>query len=77
MGKIKALVKWIGGKFDRTYTPDVLIEWISDFDLNTFDQDDEDISYIVEWREKTQTNHPVYDVKIIIVSGICTYIFIF
>lgn len=32
-----ALVQWIGGVYDKTYTPGVVVDWILDFDPLTFD----------------------------------------
>ncbi|CAG5071783.1 Protein of unknown function [Cotesia congregata] len=51
-----ALVQWIGGDYDKTYTPGVPVDWIFDFDLLTFDPTNEDESYVIEWRESKKNN---------------------
>lgn len=73
--KIFALVKWIGGAFDNTFTPAVPVEWIKDFDPQNFmpEDEDEDLSYVVEWRENKKGRKPksgwkCYDAQIIAIS---------
>lgn len=70
-----ALVQWLGGKYNKTYTPGVPVEWILDFDPKTFDptKEPEDHSYVVQWRESKSGKMPkcgwkFYDAKIIRVS---------
>lgn len=52
--QLYALVKWIGPNDNNTYTPDVPVEWIKDFDANHFDSEnlDPDESYVIEWHDK-------------------------
>ncbi|XP_074114147.1 uncharacterized protein LOC141537201 [Cotesia typhae] len=75
MKKKFALVQWIGGDYDKTYTPGVPVEWILDFNLEKFDpaEEPEDQSYIVQWRESKTGKIPkcgwkYYDAKIVRVS---------
>ncbi|KAH0533811.1 hypothetical protein KQX54_001884 [Cotesia glomerata] len=68
-----ALIQWIGGKYDQTYTAGVPVDWILDFDANTFDPTNEDESFVVEWRESKTGKIPkrgwkFYDAKVIRVS---------
>lgn len=71
-----ALVQWIGGKYDKTYTPGVPVDWILDFNPKKFDpaKEPEDHSYVVQWRENksgkvSKCGWNFYDAKIIRVSS--------
>lgn len=75
-----ALVQWIGGEYDATYTAGIPSEWIMDFDVNKFDPktEPEDHSYVVEWRESKSSRMPkrgwrYYDAKVVQVSRKCTF----
>ncbi|CAD6218059.1 GSCOCG00011415001-RA-CDS, partial [Cotesia congregata] len=63
-------------KFHQTYTLGIPIEWIRDFTLEEWEKESDDISYIVEWREKVSKNQfkklggwPVYDASVVAVSA--------
>lgn len=71
-----ALVKWLGGVDHGKYTANVPIEWIKDFDLDTFSEEeaaeDSDISYVIEWREgrkKPRGGWKVFDGYVKAVNG--------
>ncbi|CAG5093132.1 Protein of unknown function, partial [Cotesia congregata] len=70
-----ALLQWVGGDYDQTYTAGVPVDWIIDFNPETFDpeNEDQDISYLVEWREMKKNKKPkkgweVYDARVIKIS---------
>ncbi|XP_074110872.1 uncharacterized protein LOC141535032 isoform X2 [Cotesia typhae] len=70
-----ALVQWIRGEYDATYTAGIPVEWIMDFDVNKFDPktEPEDHSYVVQWRESKSGRMPkrgwrYYDAKVVQVS---------
>ncbi len=67
-----ALVKWLSGENEGTYTHNVPMEWIRDFDPVKdvcFEE-----SYIVEWRRPPmpRAGWDVYDCEVLEVSGECT-----
>ncbi|KAH0557476.1 hypothetical protein KQX54_011122 [Cotesia glomerata] len=68
-----ALVQWIGGEYDLTYTAGVPVDWIFDFDPSTFESVDEDVSYVIEWRESSKNKKPkkgwkCFDARVVMVS---------
>ncbi|KAH0546662.1 hypothetical protein KQX54_013187 [Cotesia glomerata] len=66
-----ALVKWIGGPDDGLYTAGVPVAWIKDLNIATFENEDPDTSYVVEWRRvrKPSTNEwNHFDAQVIEVS---------
>ncbi|KAH0559114.1 hypothetical protein KQX54_001189 [Cotesia glomerata] len=68
-----ALLQWIGGEYDQSYTAGVPITWILDFDSETFDPCDMDTSYVVEWQESKKGSKPkkgwkCYDARVIKIS---------
>lgn len=70
---ILALLQWIGGEFDGALTVGVPIDWVLNFDHDTFDPDDEDNSYVVEWRETKNNKKPkkgynLYDARVLKIS---------
>ncbi|CAG5075423.1 Protein of unknown function [Cotesia congregata] len=72
--KIFALLRWVGGEYRGTYTSDVPVEWIKDFDVESFDSENEDpdLSYVVEWRVKNKMpkkGWPCADAQVVAVSG--------
>lgn len=75
-----ALVQWIGGDYDKTYTAGVPVDWILDFDINTFnpEKETEDHYYNIEWRKSNSGKIPkcgwkFYDAKVIRVSRKCSF----
>ena len=72
--KYLALVKWIGGVDDKKYTSGVPVEFIKNFNLDSYFNDDFDPSesYVVEWRESSKVpkgGWKCYDCHVIAVSG--------
>lgn len=68
--QLYALVQWIGGNHDKTYTPGIPIEWIMDFDLQRYLTEKENLeeSYIVQWRRGNIETWKNYDAYVIEVS---------
>jgi hypothetical protein len=69
-----ALVKWIGGTDDKTYTSGIPTDWIIGFKSADYMNDDHDVteSYVVEWRDtkrKPSGGWKCYDCHIVLVSG--------
>ena len=63
---MRALVKWLTGRDSGTYTPDVLLDWVVDYEECTPAR-----SNVVEWRQppKPKSGWPVFDAVVIAVSG--------
>ncbi|CAG5100594.1 Protein of unknown function [Cotesia congregata] len=66
--KIFALLRWVGGEYR-----DVPVEWIKDFNVESFDSENEDpdLSYVVEWRVKNKMpkkGWPCADAQVVAVS---------
>lgn len=71
-----ALVKWVGGTYDKTCTAGVPVEWIFDFDPKAFNpNDDDDESYVIEWRDGKQPKNgwTHFDAQVLQISGKCGY----
>lgn len=67
-----ALVKWVGGKFDNTYTSGIPIDWIENFDRKKFTHDAHDKAYDLEWRVGKLNKWKKHRVNVILISGIET-----
>lgn len=79
MKQLLALLQWIGGTYNQTFTPGVPIDWIKDFNLEEWkiDRHDPDLSYVIEWKEKKKPKSggwPCYDARIVAISGIKKYL---
>lgn len=77
LSKLKALVVWQGGEDHGKYTSGVKCEWIKNFHyeewLNADPDDDDCVSYVIEWRNTPQPpvgGWPVYNGIVLEVAGI-------
>ncbi|KAH0546535.1 uncharacterized protein LOC123273769 [Cotesia glomerata] len=70
--KIFALVQWVGGKFDKTYTPGIPIEWIRDFDVKNFSPLEDEETYLIEWRHnkpiRPKNGWKIFDARVLKIS---------
>ena len=71
-GELKALVRWINGVHADTFTPNLNVQWIRDFNPDDFLSTD---SYTVEWRKPPmpKTGWPLLDCVVLEVSSKCAF----
>lgn len=52
MSHLYALIKWISGEDKGTYSPDIPIDWIKNFDYKQYlnSKDESPQVYAIEWR---------------------------
>ena len=74
MTKLFALLKWVSGEDKGKYTAGIPIEWIQDFNYETYQDEtpDPDYSYVIEWRDtrkKPKGGWKCYDAVVVTVNG--------
>lgn len=67
-----ALIKWLTGDEQGTFTPGVPLDWIVRFEEKKYLTEPAGTTYVVEWRSgrKPKGGWNCYDVVIVAISGI-------